>query len=532
LHADLLRVSSIDTKSTQIHLALPSSVMTKYVRLLGNRMMNDLFQRFRHDGDAKSYQQLLGEQRALVYSVCRRYLRDPADVEDAVQETFLKLSRNANRINGSLSAWLSATANSTCVDLIRSAIRERRRRQLAAASVAPQPCSVVNGEIEQKIQEALLSLDDASRQIIIARFYRNEPMRVIAGRYGLTVSGMSRRVRSSMQDLTVVLREMGVKSVDDLAMVKHLSRGANEGRGENANIDGLRFAPDWQNVTAHQSQAMQPAICPLGWSRPLRVGVMVSYLSYMTVGFNGVQHLLEDPVWSTGLIQDRGFQLVAIAEPNSTARGPIERTVREYELTAGLVDSTDRDALATLDVILLGLNYAVTPAQAGALADAVRGGVGLLNEYWLGLNGCVRCTDSANVCALSLAVPPMYAFHLRPRCGQRLPATVTAENPLLPGLKIGARLNVSACGPLYRVVDDARICIAKDLFVDPGEHSIPGLGPARMPVFVVGQLGRGRVVVSNVYHHEQIAGHLNVSASQYLAGLLRWVAEPRREMAA
>ena len=494
-------------------------------------MMNDLFQRYRRDGDARCYQQLLDEQRALVYSVCRRYLRDPADVEDAVQETFLKLSRNANRISGSLCAWLSAAANSTCVDLIRAATRERRRRQLAAASVALHPCSLVNGETEQKIQEALLSLDVASRQIIIARFYRNEPMRVIAGRYGLTVSGMSRRVRSAMQDLSVVLREMGVKSSDDLTMVDHLARGANGATNENANIDGLRFAPDWQNIAAQHSQMTEPAVCPQGWSRPIRVGVMVSYLSYMTVGFNGVQHLLEDPVWSTSLIQDRGFQLVAIAEPDSTARGPIERTLREYELTAGLVDATDRDALATLDVILLGLNYAVTPAQGRALADAVRGGVGLLNEYWLGLSAGVRWTDSADVCALSLAVPPMYAFHLRPRCGLRLPASVLAEHPLLPGLKTGAQLNVSGCGPVYRVVDGARVCITKDLLVGPAEHSIPGLGSTRMPVFIVGQLGRGRVAVSNVYHHEQIAAHLNVSESEYLAGILRWLAEPRRELA-
>ena len=56
-------------------------------------------------------------------------------------------------------------------------------------------------------------------------------------------------------------------------------------------------------------------------------------------------------------------------------------------MTAGLVDATDVEGLKTLDVILLGINFAMAPGAAAALHEAVRSGVGLLNEWWTGRRG-------------------------------------------------------------------------------------------------------------------------------------------------
>ena len=108
-------------------------------------------------GDDRVYDQYIQAYRPMVYSVCRRYLRNPEDVEDAVQETFIKMTRYLHQVHGSIVAWLTSTAYSSSIDLIRRAASEERRRQQMAqdssagnktlwfasrfATISAKPCS-------------------------------------------------------------------------------------------------------------------------------------------------------------------------------------------------------------------------------------------------------------------------------------------------------------------------------------------------------------------------------------------------------
>lgn len=67
-----------------------------------------------------------------VRGVCRRYLSDPRDVEEAVQDTFTKAAAALSRFNGSfrLGAWLARIATNSAIDISR---RNERRRE----SVSP-----------------------------------------------------------------------------------------------------------------------------------------------------------------------------------------------------------------------------------------------------------------------------------------------------------------------------------------------------------------------------------------------------------
>src|SRR3954471_21007495 len=82
-------------------------------------------------------EQLTWTHRPLVVSVCRRYLRRPEDVEDAVQDTFVKLARRGVKAGDNVAGWLGAAAYSSCVDLIRRTGRERRRQEGLAQVRAP-----------------------------------------------------------------------------------------------------------------------------------------------------------------------------------------------------------------------------------------------------------------------------------------------------------------------------------------------------------------------------------------------------------
>lgn len=498
-----------------------------------------MFEQYRRDRDAAALARVIETYDALVRSVCRRYLRLPADVEDAVQETFLKLTRHATQISrDSPAAWLAATAHAVSVNFIRTAVRERHRRtELAQINSPDLQHHLLHESIRTRLHEAMLELDEGSRQWIVARFFRKEPLRVIAGRAGVSVPTMSRRLTATLQDLAAVLRDMGLGAVDELTLAEHFGDPLNiDASGTFERDEPLRFAPDWRTVGAiapptlpvPSEAVLTPATTFLpGWSRPIRVGVMVSYLSLITDVRGGMRQELHRQAESTHWLVHPGFRLVGIAEPGTTDRGPVESILRDFELIGGLIDSTDAEGLATLDVILFGQNFATTEATARAIVAAVSSaGVGLLNEHWVHV--VASHVESEAVCALSLARPPRYAYHEPPRCTQKLPATALRSHELLPGLKPGDRLMVSACGPVYHLMPGAEVLIEKDRVVPPELHGIAGLPAVRIPVYVIGQLGAGRVIVSATMLTTEITAALSVSPELYLTNVMTWLAEPRR----
>lgn len=494
-------------------------------------MNDELLARFLVDREPRLYEQLVEAYRPLVYSVCRRYLRDPADVDDAAQETFLKLSRHLDDISGHVSGWLTSVAYTTCLNLIRSGTRERRRREMLGrmGSANVEHC-LLHEAIGHRLQQALLQLDAPSRQLIASRFFKKEPMRVIAGETNVSLATVSRRVSQALTDLAAVLRDMGIESADDMTLAEHF--GAMPELPDQIDAGGgLRFAADWQAAALYLPDrnplGMQVRLLP-GWKRPLRVGVFIGYQATRVAIVRGIRMEAEYQANITPLLDDPGMQLVSIVEPGTSGRGPIERTLRDYELLGGLIDVTDVASLKTLDVIIFANNFDVAPAVTAALAEAVESGVGLLKEYWCGVVKIGGRQDDAGARKLLLADSPISAFHMPHHCGEQVPAVVEEEHPLLPGLKKGDRFKVSGCSPLYRVAPGATVPIFKDRWVSPEEHGIAGLGSIRPPAFIVGRLGEGRVVVIHEVNLPGLARRLHLG-DNYFSTLLTWLADPRRE---
>lgn len=69
-----------------------------------------------------SFERLYAEQYRGIHALCRRLIPDPADAEDAVQETFLAVARGLPRFRGdsSVKTWIHRIA-------IRVAVRVRAR---------------------------------------------------------------------------------------------------------------------------------------------------------------------------------------------------------------------------------------------------------------------------------------------------------------------------------------------------------------------------------------------------------------------
>jgi RNA polymerase sigma factor (sigma-70 family) len=341
-------------------------------------MSDELFEKARRDSDRRLLERVAQEHRPLVQSACRRLLRDPADVEDATQETFLKLTQHTSSITGSITGWLVATAKASSVDLIRRSIRQQNRRhglaQISSTQIARQ---ATQQQIFLRLSDAIAAMEPQERALIQARFVNNKSLRELATEHRTSVPTMSRRVAASLHQLGEVLQELGVvgpelEDDDALAAMLHANPGDMN----------LRFAPDWRAAEFAPLGAPADAVLFPTGSRPLRVGVMVSYESTITRGWHNFFGSMSGQVQSTPLFPATGLQMVGVVEPGTVHRGIVERTLRDYSLIGGLVEADDVLGLATLDVLLIGNNFALSPNIISAINRAVRGGVGLLNEYW------------------------------------------------------------------------------------------------------------------------------------------------------
>lgn len=465
--------------------------------------------------------------RALVYSVCRRYLRQREDIEDVAQEIFLKQAKYAASGGKTGPGWLWTAAYTSCIDFVRREESQRRREMGLLHAPANDPEQMFRREaIRQRVAEALLQLDVASRELIVARFYRKAPLRVIASEMGLSVPTMSRRTTAALEMLAAALTDMGINDIDGPGLAEHF--GDPGVCAIDRECDGLRFSPDWAQVARNWTQSNGTESLLPGWSRPIRVGLLISWrTTQMWITTLRAYTPPDEQVLSARLFAHPGLQLVAIAEPGTTHLGPIERTVREHELTGGLIDASNAEELRTLDVIVLGRNFVMDDAIARAINQAVRGGTGLLNEYWTqqGFNQ-VHNSDARD---LMLSDSPIYCYHSPRFCGAQSTATVHAEDDrLLPGLKLGMRLMIRECGPAYRPRAGARVIFTRDKLVQPDEHGLSDVGPLPLPGYLLGELGRGRVAVVHCWPHTQLTSYLSIPAEHYFLQLLCWLAAERR----
>src|SRR5262245_33256766 len=115
-------------------------------------------------GDESAFAELVRRHGPMVRGVCRRRLRDEADVDDAVQATFLVLLRKAGSVDrpGLLGNWLFGVALRTACDL-RARNRRRRQAPLADRPAEPPPAA----DLEPLLDEELGRLPEMYRAPLV-----------------------------------------------------------------------------------------------------------------------------------------------------------------------------------------------------------------------------------------------------------------------------------------------------------------------------------------------------------------------------
>jgi RNA polymerase sigma factor (sigma-70 family) len=197
----------------------PISLAVQRIRQLAGVPASDrltdqeLVDRFVAARDEDAFAALVGRHGPMVGGVCRRVLRDPNDVEDALQATFLILARKAASIRKreSVASWLHGVARRVARQALVDAERRLRvERQRPVAPPAETCDSLTWREIRVVLDEELGRLPRSCQAPLILCYLEGRTQDEAADRLGWSKSTLRRRLERGRQLLQGRLARRGV----------------------------------------------------------------------------------------------------------------------------------------------------------------------------------------------------------------------------------------------------------------------------------------------------------------------------------
>jgi RNA polymerase sigma-70 factor (ECF subfamily) len=176
---------------------------------------DDLIRRCQQ-GDQLAIGALIRRYQNYVYRLCYLVMRNEQDAEDMTQETFIRAARALPRYEIrkgiSFEAWLYRIAVNCC----RSRMRRKWYQVLPWPEPAPQLCVepeqqpdrvVLRGERRNEILEAIGSLGEKHRLVVILRYYAGLSNEEISQALKVPSGTVRSRLHTARQRLRVLLAE-------------------------------------------------------------------------------------------------------------------------------------------------------------------------------------------------------------------------------------------------------------------------------------------------------------------------------------
>jgi RNA polymerase sigma factor (sigma-70 family) len=149
-----------------------------------------LLEQYRRERSEAAFTHVIDRHMAMVRGVCLRKLRDSSMADDATIVVFTILAKKAAglRRTGSLCSWLFQTARFVAHDIPNREIR-RRSREISMNEL-PEGKAVDNAEtwnaVEPLLNDAIASLGDVDRKLILLRFFEEQEWEDISRAVGLS----------------------------------------------------------------------------------------------------------------------------------------------------------------------------------------------------------------------------------------------------------------------------------------------------------------------------------------------------------
>ena len=169
------------------------------------------------EGDEQALSSLYDRYGKIAYGLALRVLRDTALAEDAVQEAFLAVWRQAatfDRSRGVASSWILTLVHRRAVDLVRSQVRfnafpdQLELTEPQAVVDEGLDADVVLREAQGEVQAALATLSRAEREVLGLAYWCGLTQSEIATALGIPCGTVKSRTFSALARLRQALRQV------------------------------------------------------------------------------------------------------------------------------------------------------------------------------------------------------------------------------------------------------------------------------------------------------------------------------------
>ncbi len=169
-----------------------------------------------HAGDEKAAACLYHRHIDRVHRICYRIVLEPSQVNDCVQEVWLRVFRNLKRFQcgKSFSAWLNAVTANTAIDFYRKTVRRGNHIDIDELYGNELVAEERTGDhhldevrLHQRICKVLAEISASQRTAFILRYFEDMSTGEIAQILGCNVGTVRTHIRRSLLALREKLAE-------------------------------------------------------------------------------------------------------------------------------------------------------------------------------------------------------------------------------------------------------------------------------------------------------------------------------------
>ena len=175
------------------------------------------------EGDGGALEALYGRYGRACYALARRILTDEQLAQDAVQEVFLTVWRDASRFDasrGGFSTWLLSMTHHKAVDSVRREENLRKRRTSADVLETTEAEAKVDDEVwsllrRERVRTVLATLPEPQREALVLAYFGGYTQREIAGLTSTPLGTVKTRMLAGMRRMKDSLDGMSNAAVTD-----------------------------------------------------------------------------------------------------------------------------------------------------------------------------------------------------------------------------------------------------------------------------------------------------------------------------
>lgn len=157
--------------------------------------------------DRPKLERLYLEYRSVMFCAANEILHNEHEAEDAVQQAFMKIAENLDKVPDELSnktkAFVVTIAENTAID------RYRKLKRHGDCELCEQSCGIEANSADELVS-CILKLPARYRQFILLKYYHGYSTREIAKLLGMSSAAASKTAQRAKQRLEQLCREAGL----------------------------------------------------------------------------------------------------------------------------------------------------------------------------------------------------------------------------------------------------------------------------------------------------------------------------------